>query len=131
MVPVLRMVSSSLLIALELLISAMTPAFLIAAINDDIVPVLVIVVMLLPALALKINSAGPRLPLSEIVPLLVMVVIVPLFSRMGDPLGLESVIPAPTVKLSRVHPLFRKLTLVLEFTAYGSGDRHDGAAADK
>ena len=104
----------------------MTPAFRIAATVDDIVAVLMIVVMLLPAVALKINSAP------EIVPLFVMVVIVPSFWITGDPPGLESVIPAPTVKLPRVQPLTcTKLTLVLEFTKYGSGDRHDGAAADK
>lgn len=101
----------------------MKPAFRIAAIVDDIVPVLKIVVMLLPAIALKINSAP------EIVPLLVMVVIVPSFWMTGDPLGLESVIPEPTVKLPRAHPLScTKLTLVLEFTAYGSGDRHAASA---
>ena len=101
------------------------PSFRIAAIVDDIVPLLMIVVMLLPAIALKINSAP------EIVPLLVMVVIVPSFWITGDPLGLESVIPAPTVKLPRVHPLScTKLALVSEFTAYGSGDRH-AASADK
>ena len=58
------------------------PSFRIAAIVDDIVPLLMIVVMLLPAIALKINSAP------EIVPLLVMVVIVPSFWITGDPLGL-------------------------------------------
>ena len=90
----------------------MTPTFRIAAIVDDIVPVLAIVVMMLPTVALKINSAP------EIVPLLVMVVIVPSFWIMGDPPGLESVIPAPTVKLPRVHPLAcTKFVLVLEFTA--------------
>lgn len=103
------------------------PAFRIAAIVDDIVAVLMIVVML-PELL--INSRP------EIVPLLVRVVIVPLLSMigaLGAPAGspLESVMPAPTVKLPRVHPgSCTKLTLVFEFTAYGLGDRHS-ASADK
>ena len=41
----------------------------------------------------------------------------------------ESVIPAATVKLSRVHPVVcDKSIAVLVFTEYGSGDRHAASA---
>ena len=123
MVPLL-IIDSRPLIVPELFSSAMVPVFDIAKLSDVIVPVLIIVV------TTPLFRMSPLVP--DRVPLLVMVVIVPPVAISIVAFGLptpESVIPAPTVKLSRVHPvLCNKLIVMLVFTAYGFGDRHAASA---
>ena len=74
--------------------------------------------MLLLFIAMLLLEIVPELFSSAMVPLLFIAMLLP-----------ESVIPAATEKLSRVHPVVcDKSIAVLVFTEYGSGDRHAASA---